>query len=623
MDSIYWQQIALRPYQYCWRVSRPRLLLRPRPYDDEALWGYLIRLSFVNGMAGQRELRRVVLTARRDDCVLALRDMARLWRIDSERLVGPCPNAWRVFALPTQLVAQDLNHSRMRWCPACLKDAPYLRSAWMVKLVCACTKHGVLLRDICTACGSPQRLERNDVMRCSCGAKLQDAPTELASEDCLALTRTLLTVISGGSSNTWPLDARAWLRLIRYLGQFAGSAPPTRPGQISNLETFTVAYEIVQGAASLLGSWPSNFEDLLLRIQRQQTATSSMRRTFGCLHRVLYNELREEEYQFLRDAFESHLHERWWGLICRRHRSLQVGTIDQHPRVTVKEAAKRTGVAPALVRQLLQGELIRGDSMTSPSGRVSRSIHRTQFEEIRNFADDRITLKEAAQRLAIPKHRVRELINADILKPLMSRADIGAAQWMLLRPQVERLAELTGVQAPNATDVSVRQILKNWKLHPTEFAAITRAILAGELRLINATATMCFGDKRLCRATVRLWLDRHRLVTDENLSIDQAARVMGLKQQVVYELVSAGLIAATVVEGRRRRVTHQAIKAFQNTYVSLVELSEILQQSPKKVLGRIGAEPVSGPATNGRRQYFFLRTDVRLLSEQRKVMSID
>jgi len=120
---------------------------------------------------------------------------------------------------------------------------------------------------------------------------------------------------------------------------------------------------------------------------------------------------------------------------------------------------------------------------------------------------------------------------------------------------------------------------------------------------------------KLDATQVRSWLAEHRIATNDWLSVDLAARVLGVKQQVAYELVAKGLLKTTPCSSNARAISAAQLQAFKNQYVSLVEIATNWGRSPKWVFLNIEASPVCGPSIDGTRQYFFLRADVRCLTD--------
>jgi len=371
------------------------------------------------------------------------------------------------------------------------------------------------------------------------------------------------------------------------------------------------ASALMQQVGRLLDDWPENFHALLTTIHRQTESQSSIRRTFGSLYRALYTDLSRECFQFLRDEFERYLLKHWSGVVNKRHRAFKPETIVRHPRVTLKQAAKKAGVAPSTVRHFVRAEVIAGKQIELPSGRKLRSIDEQSLKQIAVLAKGCVTLGEAAKQLALPERRVRELISAGILKPLVSRQLGNAATWLIPWQQVQGLffAGTDVSYLPPA--ISVRHILKHWHLRDGEFINLIRAILECQIQPVgNPTQPVPLGNILLAEQQTQQWRVEKRCDGGASISVDEASQWLGLKQQVVYDLVKQGLLASTKDELSGRRVTQVSLEDFQATYVSLAEYAGSLKRAPRWLLQTLSARPVTGPTIDGSRQYFFRRSDL-------------
>ncbi len=208
---------------------------------------------------------------------------------------------------------------------------------------------------------------------------------------------------------------------------------------------------------------------------------------------------------------------------------------------------------------------------------------------------------------------MRELIDAGVLKPRFARSEQKSAAWMIPAAQLDALNGIA-YRAPEKLEggsVSVRHVLQFWRLGSGEFAALVQALRDGELLVAGqAGVTTRLGDLCVPESDVRQWLKRWREQATEDFSVDQVACQLGLKQEVAYQLVRSGLIPSTAVKGRGRRVSADAVQGFREQYVSLAELARDAGKVPRRLLGELGAVPVSGPAVDGCRQYFFRGADI-------------
>ena len=352
--------------------SETRFAVRPRPRPGEATIGYLTRVAAANGHASLGQLFSVLRLGGESR---AERAMTWLELDEAERalLKGPLPAAWVGGTLPLRLSAQEFNAISRRWCPLCLQEDGFIRWEWTLKMMCVCGRYGVWLHEACQACGSLQRWGPSGVPDCSCGSALARQAVASAPRCVLQLSRSLLGEPSDGVA-AHALSSVEWHRFVLYMGKFDAASTPLRPGKVAGLHALPIASAQVSTAAILLDQWPKAFNRVLHRLQHEAVRQPSLQLTFSPLYRVLYRELRDDCFGFLRVAFEAFIHENWWGTVCRRNRRLPEVSRATHPRFTVTQAAQTAGVPICIAKQLIQAELVGVESVALPSGRTQRTF---------------------------------------------------------------------------------------------------------------------------------------------------------------------------------------------------------------------------------------------------------
>ena len=411
------------------------------------------------------------------------------------------------------------------------------------------------------------------------------------------------------------LSTPAIHRLVRYLGPFQATTRPSHPGQTLDVHRLNVARGLVTGAARLLANWPANLHAKITEIQEDAPGSPSVRRTFDPLYRVLYDALQEAEFQVLRDAFEDYLHIHWWGLICKRNRRMQPETAKGHPRLSLPQMAKAARIPPSVVRHMVQAELVPSSSAQLMSGRHSRSIHLSELQSIKSATDGAMSLEKTARMLSLPKRRVRELILGGLLTPLVSRQlNKGAAAWLIPKGEIDRFHVQTIQAHGDCKSIPVRDILKYWRLREHECVALIAALVDGRLHSGgDGQSPVPIGKATMGAASAKEWLLKHRSEARQDFSVDAAAKTLGIKQQVAYDLVRLGILHSTTVGVLGQRVSAGDIERFQTTYVSLASLANEACRSPRALLAELSASPVCGPTINGARQYFYRRSEIESL----------
>jgi hypothetical protein len=312
-----------------------------------------------------------------------------------------------------------------------------------------------------------------------------------------------------------PASALVANLLVRYLGQFSPQTQPSRPGQIAGLDRLAVASALVSGTAALLQDWPTGFHSLLSATQSTVAQSPSLRRSFSPLYRVLYVDLSDPWFQFMRDAFEDYLREHWWGLVCKRNRLLLRKAVEAHPRLSTRQAADASGLTPAVIRHLVQAELLPSAVALLPSGRRARTISSEDLQRASMAAAGGLNLGQASERLGLSEKRLRELVAAHVVVPLIAKnGRQRTAAWVFSKAEIDRLTLASNATSSEAV-TTFRWILKYWRLRPPEPVELAVAVLAGELSAHGDSPTRVgLGNALLNPLAVRSWLKARRSAYD-------------------------------------------------------------------------------------------------------------
>lgn len=601
------------------------LPVRPRPMPGEATPGYLMRMAEANGHTSPRDLWYGLKSEGK------LYEALDLTVTEQACLFGPMPGYWKTGTEDSSrdgqsngkvgedqklrgLSVADFNHDRLRWCPLCLMDASHVRGIWLMKLCCVCTEHKIVLHEQCPNCGSHQGLLRPTLNACGvCGKKLKQGDIRAVSPVALKISQALILsncsdkVIEGFP----PLSGKQWVRLVIYLGQYTETDQPDKPGKVSSLHQLEVGLDLINNLAHLLDQWPKNFRKMLRATQLREIQSTSLRKTFGKLINVLYRQLAGSEYQFLRAAFEHYLGRYWQGQLCKRHRLFKAKTINNHPRLTIPQAAKLSGSTKSLVRQCVQAEKVPVFQPLTGKKRRYSTISQQQLGAIAALAKTGLTLGQAAQQICLPEHRLKLLIANDVIRPLVSRKNFHAAQWRIPGHEITKLwfrADVIKVQG--ITTVCFKAILRHYRLSDMEFIGLVKALINKGIKPVSSTpSSITLGMVQLDKCQFKEWLGNYRVSASIEVIIDAAAKQLGLKQQVAG-LVKNKLLSATCDNHRGYRVSQVQITEFKECFVSLADLARQQHTSPRKLLESIAVKPDTGPMVDGSRQYFYRRADL-------------
>ncbi|MGA4046714.1 hypothetical protein ACI2VF_08815 [Ralstonia nicotianae] len=392
-----------------------------------------------------------------------------------------------------------------------------------------------------------------------------------------------------------------------------------KPLKLKAAGALTVAAPIAEGAGKALMNWPYGFEEMLdvLRERRPNASNWKLREAVGPIYKDIYHYLRDPRFDFVRTAFESYIRDHWEAPLACRNRNIGLQLVRNHTWVPVREAAKRSGVEPALLRRMAKGREIPTREQTHRSGRCTRVVN---LAMVRNYADrmqQAMTAEQTAVHLGISRKRVRQLLEAGLLAVLGGPPGAGQ-RWWIDPASLDRCAHSGRQMATEPKkSISVTQFAKCGIASAESFVRLIGAIQTGELSIwVPPGSEQEMGRWRLNKDDLVKWRPVAETVGASRLSVGDVALQLGVKQEVAYALVRAQLLSATPESAGRRIaqwVEVHALSEFREQYILGTELAALTRTSPKQVAQRLMArdiQPIAGPRSARAfcRQYVWQRT---------------
>ena len=320
-----------------------KLLITPKPERNESFISYVVRLteanwydtpSWIFSLSGidymELQWKFTFVFSRSEK----LENLAKLTGIALEGLLSllylPGNSRDHAGDHDYDFFGALLNRSIIRphcpkVCPKCLAESGYSLRIWDCSLVTACPIHKCMLLDTCPDCKRRIKCVRNKLSICSCGCDWREPnPTVLPGEQLTVSRRIyqLCGVIPGeqslpeSESPLQNLGLRDFIRVIVFMAGLFGklawaTGRPSRSIKLRNegLHTlFTNAHQVFE-------PWPLNFHQFL-RVQSKGKKRLSphtgeldtaLKREFGSFYERLYEDLREPQFDFIREAFADFL----------------------------------------------------------------------------------------------------------------------------------------------------------------------------------------------------------------------------------------------------------------------------------------------------------------------------
>lgn len=206
----------------------------------------------------------------------------------------------------------------------------------------------------------------------------------------------------------------------------------------------------------------------------------------------------------------------------------------------------------------------------------------------------------------------RSLLEEELLKNLgKSSAGIWRIQRHALEDFIELVVKSALKGAPREGYRSIDELLRFYVPKGTVLSNLVSPMVGGDLNyMISGFPARPLGE------SVYLLSDDYysHLGKDTLVSIPGLANVLGVKQEVAYHFVRAGLIPS-IARGRfGKGIDPAEIVRFQETYILVSDLARELDSSPKSLVEEIKRAKiplVSGPSVDGGRQYLVRKMEIK------------
>jgi hypothetical protein len=324
-----------------------KLLITPKPEKDEGFISYLLRLTEANGydtpswilsLSGIDYMELQWKFTFVFSCSEGFKKLSKLTGNALSDLIGllylPAPSPKHTTCDEDyNFYGAFFNRSVIRphcpkVCVQCLAESGYCRRVWDCSLVTVCPIHECLLVDTCPKCKKRLKAIRNRLSVCVCGCDWSGLQPDLRREHEITVSRRiyqlcgLLPLDHPSKERHNPLQSLALQDLVIVLTFIAGiegdlSWAIGRPSKSIKLRNEDL-HSYITKAYQVFEQWPHYFHQFLnekskgdVRFNpRDGKLDTALKEEFGILFKRLYGDLRERQFDFLREAFAQYLNDR-------------------------------------------------------------------------------------------------------------------------------------------------------------------------------------------------------------------------------------------------------------------------------------------------------------------------
>ncbi|TPG70261.1 MerR family transcriptional regulator [Brevibacillus laterosporus] len=625
--------------------EQQRILCTLRPYYDESLYGYLIRLTEVNNypklkwileMIDIGYLTKTKLFSTVDSVNYSLSKLSDITGINEEELwkltfVKEFENLDENQIVYSRIRTKRLFSRKIKVCPCCLQENQYFRKVWELVSVTTCPKHEVFLIDRCPECKDFLKRNRSSVSKCHCGYDLCDSSVVKVSKKNLRLTKLIHTLLGQQyhdlSVYTVLYSLNIWqLHKILLLIMFEIDGLPIHRQKVEidqfsledNHKNFMFAFEV-------FNDWPKNFHEFLDNISPKQNWTKLRQvgviKEYGAFFHNIYDNFLEQEYDFLRKSFEHYLKNNWTrGHINR----LPMFKNDIEKKyLSMNEVCTNYGISDKNIKVLVEEKLVEG-TITNRGKTTIVLVDAQSMENYKLRLENTLTLEKTVHYLGISEKTVRELIKESLFTAFRGPGIDGYKKWHIEKNSIEELFNKINMKVKEERigseikTVNFYTIVRN-PHYPCKFISFLKMILNGEIVPCKLNEQAGFAkydfDERDVLRVLNSEIKRKKEM--KKLSISDVSNLLGVKREIISYWINKGLLTIEKPKkGKRASIDIEIVNDFRGKYITLKELIEGLNWNLIKMNNYLKAKgilPVSGPTIDGGKQYLYYRNEVELI----------
>lgn len=599
------------------------LLNHPPPYPDEAWSSWLWRLAQRNYVASPHELLPSTLSQTTLPYEpVAFRTLAELTNTSVETLHAHTPHRFAhllhppeistaVLTLPTQQILtlapvhpnRDFFTSRFSWCPACLREARYVRLHWHVPPVVGCVLHACWLLEACPVCTALIREAEVLHGRCSrCGLALEQAHSvPIPPEDVLLmLQREILAWLYHPEQSQLGLShvpAVVLLRVLyglRFAVQRAGDdwgfhhvpdGIPVPQRDILKQRSLTVFERGCVYATAYRGllDYPHGFHRFLdaYRTRPAPREETGLRSEFGTLYiSWLQHFWKHPTFDFIQQVFNDYLLEHLPVYqIVNTTRVRDYPELLDHVRyLDLKQTARYLGISVKGVYRLVEEGHFTAHRF--PQDPLGVWFARAELEGCKQRWNQHLPFLTVVQQLGLSKSLTLELLHTQLLRRVPAQAGLKQRGVFVERDSLQtllnQLKTVTTIRPMSEEGIPLRLVcIRNGSVKMDLTRVLTR-VLEGKL--------LAYHPNESLLPLTALWFAPQAvqdLAHDVKVESDWVTKsdvraYLSAHWRVIPVLLAKGLLHPVMSLGQKQFFSRQELHSLHETYILSGEIRRTL-----------------------------------------------
>lgn len=582
-------------------MAKQPLAITPSPEKGEALHGFILRTSALNGYSSPSKIFAYAEMSDNEarSARPPLDKLAPLYGRTVESLIEAgldyVDDTTPAKHLPVMGHAIPYMYTRSKnagFCLQCVQEKGFIEGFHELKYALACPHHHCKTILACPSCSSPLNWHRRNLTTCSCGADLSvHMPQKIEHPAMLVFLGILHAKLMQQPlphdemrALGFPIDAIEKLSIQTLLSTIYRFGLFNQKQQPASNE-YEADWQALQTTAEVLSDWPNKFHDYLEAVHAPTAnlKLSGLRGQFNSFYESFFKNIDQGSHlQFMRDAFVRFGHERWrQASVDPKLLSESASNESKTHGMGIYEFSKKIGVQPSTVRKIIAKGLVQ--VFSTELNQTRKLIELSPQQQFAFAEGKRLSLKAAARLLDLPVeilrvYRARGYYQAKYLTlpvELFHEKDVESLQQDLMRDCQQ---QKVFVDKRHITMAQIMRMKVNADIKANFIVDVRNRVITPLGTLSEMPSGLVFD-----RFTIKRHLDQIKQRLNGGVSVEAAMGSLQTNRAGLLALVNTKALKYQFLNSEMT-LLENSLQGFSEIYISCQEVANMKSLTVRAVI---------------------------------------
>lgn len=583
------------------------LLCVPDPYDNESINGFIQRVALENRYENANwiySLKKISLNLKTrvgiENDILKLsellnKDYLKLYALTYFHIFSK-NNDW----LPV-LIRQGINrHSK--YCPKCFKENGYHNKFWDISFNIFCSKHNLLLIDMCPKCKKFISSNLKNMNTCLCGFPIHELPhlhIPIEYSRMGSFLEGIFTKEKHTKGCLINLTAEEFTYILLFIVNQLYFERYGEQAKVSSSFIHSNGFiEVIVDSIRIFTSWPTSFYEFLdnygKSVKRKDRKTG-ITTYFGKFYMKLYSQFNDPCFDFIKNEFENYIKSNFNKGYFNRYNNFEAAE-GETKYVSGNNASKILKVNHDTIAKLIDDGLIKG--IREIVGKQEfLNVDYDSLQDYKKIRESHIALPEVVSILGVNRFLVLKLYDMGVISGFEKKKTKTTMQILFDKKSVldllqkfDHVLKNSDVEMTNQKNkiINFNGCIHSWGCMQKSSNELVEKILSGKLRPIGKGKGIGLQCYLFYKKDLEKIIEEDLILTPKDTySIKEAMLILKTNNKVMDHWIKEGIIKFNKINSKKVLIDREELEIFRGKYITLPEIAKVLNQNSTQLINRI------------------------------------